>query len=373
MKQQFGLIRRPWGVYYLKNKTTGEQTSLKTSDKAEAQRLLMARNDAQSQPQFNLALARVYINGADPKLATRTWQEVMDHIIERKTGETRLRWNTAAKDKNFDSIRNLRCAETRAEHFDKALKDGSVSTNVYLRRIHNHALNMEWLLKSVIPRPLWPRPIFKDKRAITLDEHTRIVEREKNPELKALYQLAWHVGGSQSDLANLQAEDLDWPNRVISFFRKKMRTRTQTLAQIRFGKEAEAVLRSLPAAGPLFPKLSQWHEKHRAKEFKRRCVGLGIEGVTLHSYRYAWAERALKCGYPERFAQQALGHNSKAVHRAYAKRAKVIIPSLDDWEKNPQGSQAKVVAIWIFQPRQTESPEPAAGSKGGKRLKSLLF
>jgi len=57
---------------------------------------------------------------------------------------------------------------------------------------------------------------------------------------------------------------------------------------------------------------------HRAKEFKQRCIGLGIHGVTLHSYRYAWAERAIIAGYPERFAQLALGHNSKAVHRAYA-------------------------------------------------------
>jgi integrase len=56
--------------------------------------------------------------------------------------------------------------------------------------------------------------------------------------------------------------------------------------------------------------------------------------VSLHSYRYAWAERALKCGFPERFAQQALGHNSKAVHRAYAKHAEVTVPSLDDWEKD---------------------------------------
>jgi integrase len=55
--------------------------------------------------------------------------------------------------------------------------------------------------------------------------------------------------------------------------------------------------------------------------------------VSLHSYRYAWAERALKCGYPERFAQQALGHNSKAVHRAYSKHAEVTVPSLDDWER----------------------------------------
>jgi hypothetical protein len=41
----------------------------------------------------------------------------------------------------------------------------------------------------------------------------------------------------------------------------------------------------------------------------------------------------LKCGYPERFAQQALGHNSKAVHYAYSKHAEVTVPSLDDWEK----------------------------------------
>jgi hypothetical protein len=51
------------------------------------------------------------------------------------------------------------------------------------------------------------------------------------------------------------------------------------------------------------------------------------------SYRYAWAERAKTCGYPERFAQEALGHNSKAVHRAYAKRALMKIPSLEDYEK----------------------------------------
>ena len=55
--------------------------------------------------------------------------------------------------------------------------------------------------------------------------------------------------------------------------------------------------------------------------------------MSLHSYRYAWAERALKCGFPERFAQQALGHNSKAVHSAYARHAEVTVPSLDDWEK----------------------------------------
>lgn len=53
----------------------------------------------------------------------------------------------------------------------------------------------------------------------------------------------------------------------------------------------------------------------------------------MHSYRYAWAERAKTCGYPERFAQEALGHNSKAVHRAYSKNAQVTLPPLEDYEK----------------------------------------
>ena len=55
----------------------------------------------------------------------------------------------------------------------------------------------------------------------------------------------------------------------------------------------------------------------------------------------AWAERAKTCGMPERFAQEALGHNSKAVHRAYAKRALMRIPSLEDYEKKAESAAAK--------------------------------
>lgn len=36
-------------------------------------------------------------------------------------------------------------------------------------------------------------------------------------------------------------------------------------------------------------------------------------------------------GLPGRFAQEALGHNSKAVDRAYAKRASMKIPALVEW------------------------------------------
>jgi integrase len=82
---------------------------------------------------------------------------------------------------------------------------------------------------------------------------------------------------------------------------------------------------------------------HRATEFARACRREGITGVTLHSYRYAWAERAKQCGYPERFAQEALGHNSKAVHRSYARKAQVKLPSLEEYEKAVV--KRKVVAL----------------------------
>jgi integrase len=328
MKNTFGLIRRPWGVFYLKNKITGEQISLKTRDYDAAQRILTARNESEAQPQLNVALARVYMNGADPKLATRTWQEVMEHIVERKLDETRRRWETAIKDPNFDCIRKLPVAETRPEHFDKALADGKVSTNVYLRRIHNHAIGMDWLLKSVIPRLQWPKPVYKEKRAITLEEHQKILAAEVNPERKVFYQLCWHLGGSQGDIARLKGEDVDWENSTVSFSRKK----TKVPVIVRLGAEALNLLKDLAAEGPLFPYLARVRAGDRATEFRSRCRQLGISGVTLHSYRYAWAERALKCGYPERFAMENLGHNSKAVHRAYAKRAMVKLPSLEEYE-----------------------------------------
>jgi integrase len=259
----------------------------------------------------------------------------------------------AIKDRNLDCIRNLAVAETRPEHFDRALADGKVSTNVYLRRIHNHALGMEWLLKSVIPRLQWPKPVFKAKRAITAEEHAAIVAREVNTERRDFYELLWHTGASQTDAACLLAEDVDWNSHTISYSRAKLKSRGGIgikPALIRFGAEIEAILRRRPAMGPLFPYLRTVRAGDRATEFKQRCEGLRISGVSLHSYRYAWAERALKCGYPERFAQQALGHNSKAVHHAYSKHAEVTVPSLDDWEKewgkNSQRSeQPKLVPV----------------------------
>jgi integrase len=330
MRQRYRLyLREKTGRYYIHDDATGKQESLRTTDKATAERLFHSRNEAEKQPAINLQIARAYLAATDAEISTRTWQYVMDEMVKLKKDETQRRWLVAIKDKALNSIRNLPLLQTRPEHFLRALEAGKVSTNVYLRRLHNFALDMSWLPWPVIPKRQWPEVEYKEKRAITLQEHQAIIAREPNGERKAFYQMAWHLGASQSDLSLLEAENIDWEHSVISFARKK----TGSIAIMRFDNELAEILRDLPGSGPLFPYLRTVRAGDRATEFKQRCDGLKISGVTLHSYRYAWAERAKRAGYPERFAQEALGHNSKAMARAYSRKAQVELPSLNEYER----------------------------------------
>jgi len=219
--------------------------------------------------------------------------------------------------------------ETNAEDFLKVLNGGKVSVVHFLRRLHNLALALGWLAVPVLAPKLWPKPETKPKRAITFDEHRRILAAEKNLERNLYYQMLWEIGASQSDAAELTAESIDRDTNSLTYFRMK----TGEQAQLAISRSLAAILAQLPQTGPLFLNIQASAANLRAAEFYYLCKRLEITGVTLHSYRYAWAERAKTCGYPERFAQEALGHNSKAVHRAYARKAKVLIPAMEDYEK----------------------------------------
>ena len=199
MRQRFRLYRRKkGGRYYIHDDVTGKQESLGTNDRATAVRVFHSKSEATKQPAVNLQIARAYLAAGDPQIATRNWQFVMEEMVKLKKGETQRRWQSAIKDKAFDTMRHLPVLETRPEHFLRVLETGKVSTNVYLRRIHNFALDMTWLPWPVIVKRQWPKVQFKDKRAITWEEHQAIVAREQNPERKAFYQLAWHLGASQT-------------------------------------------------------------------------------------------------------------------------------------------------------------------------------
>ncbi len=321
MKQRYRVFRRENGIYYYLDVLTKQRHSLETASPETARRLINAKNEACVQPAINLQIAKAYLAAADSNFVKRTWREVMADFVKIKTGSNRTRSERAVFDKAFDSIRDLQLLESRAEHFLRVLESGKISTNNYLRRFHNFAVDMGWLPWPVMPKRQWPPIHYKEKRAVTREEHELILSRESNPEMRAFLWCCWHIGGSQSDVARLKAEDVDWKNQVVSFFRSK----TGTAQIIHFGKALAEVLRDLPGQGLLFLRLAVMDEKHRAALFQRACRRVGVSGISLHSYRYAWAERAKCAGYPERYAQVALGHNSKAIHRAYAKKGHLVI------------------------------------------------
>ena len=238
MKNRYRVFRRGWGTYYCEDTLTGKQESLATKDKHQALRLLYAKNEGEQHPAFSLQLARVYWQAGDPAGATRTWHQVMAEAVKTKTADTRRRWEVAIKDKAFAPLLHRVVLETTADQFLRVLENGSVSTNVFLRRIHNLAMDMNWLPWPIIPKKQWPPVRFGLKRAITLAEHEKIVARETNPERKAFYQLAWHLGASQTDIALLEAKNIDWEQRVVSYARKK----TGELAFVHFGEEVAQIL-----------------------------------------------------------------------------------------------------------------------------------
>ena len=55
---------------------------------------------------------------------------------------------------------------------------GKVSTNAYLRRIHNFALGKSRIPAPIIPKRQWPAFRRRERRAITFQEHEQIIACE---------------------------------------------------------------------------------------------------------------------------------------------------------------------------------------------------
>jgi integrase len=200
-----------------------------------------------------------------------------------------------------------------------------------LRRLHNLALDLGWLPWPILAKRAWPKIRSQSKRAITGEEYAAVIASEKNTERRAYDELLYETGAAQTDGANLTAEHIDWENGILVYRRQKLGPFSEP-CRLTIGKKLRALLKVLPPSGDLFPTIKRTSANHRSAEFRRRCRIAGISGVSLHSYRHAWAQRAKVCGYPQRFAQEALGDSSRAVHEACAKGACVVCPALDEYE-----------------------------------------
>jgi integrase len=340
MQNRYGYFQRANGVYYAVDLQTKRQTSFQTRSEAEAKRLTAAKNQAADTPQLNRAMAKVYASAASPELMERKWQVVMDAYAAKSVETTRPRVARAFRSKPFKVLARIKVNETDASAFWAVLnhKRSGNSTNHYLRRLQNFAWAMRWLFEPIIPSPEWPKVKKKRTIAILAEEHAKIIAYELNAEHRRYYEMLWETGGSQSDIANLTWERVDREEKLIIFYRDKLDEREEDgelcgLSVLVIGPRIEAILQQCPQKGSLFPALRKWNAGHRTTEFARRCRIAGVKNRQLKSYRFSWAERARSAGMSEREAMNHLGHKSKAVHRAYASKAKVVTLPLEHYEE----------------------------------------
>lgn len=143
-------------MYYCFDRITGKRHSLNTRDEAAATQLVEAKNIAERQPLLNQQIAKAYLAGSDSGVNSRTWQDVIEILIANKHGSNQERWRRALPDPAFDRIRKKLVIETRGEELLRVLQSGTVSTNVFLRQIHNFCVDMNWLPWPLIPKRQWP-------------------------------------------------------------------------------------------------------------------------------------------------------------------------------------------------------------------------
>ncbi len=331
MLDRYRLYQRANGVYYWQDQESNKQGSLRTKDRKVAEKLLQSKNESHRQPSINLAIARTYLAAHDPNMSRRTWTDVMAEMATHGIQSTHERCQRAIASAAFDPLHSRPLVQTTAEELLTLLHRNGNSFAHYLRRLHNLAVDLGWLAWPILTKRAWPKICNKRRRAITAAEHAKIMASEKNAEKRAYYGFLYETGAAQSDAAELDASNIDWQNGLLIYRRRKLGPDSEPV-RLTIGKRLQAILETLPEFGPLFPTMKAAGANARSTEFSRRCRIAGISGVSLHSYRHSWAQREKACGYPQRFAQDALGHSSRAVHEAYARGAVVVAPALDEYE-----------------------------------------
>jgi hypothetical protein len=102
------------------------------------------------------SLPKPYLAGTDAGMPKRTWQHALEVVTETKRGANKEPWKRVAKDRALSLLWSKVIVETEAELVLKVLRIGTVSTNVYLRRLYNFCVDMNWLLWPIVWRtPSW--------------------------------------------------------------------------------------------------------------------------------------------------------------------------------------------------------------------------
>ena len=89
MQLRYLLFRKKSGIYFIEDRQTKKQESLRTRNRVAAHRIFNAKNEAFLQPAINMQIARAYLSASDPQRKRRFERSIT--ILVRMIME-RLGW-----------------------------------------------------------------------------------------------------------------------------------------------------------------------------------------------------------------------------------------------------------------------------------------
>ncbi len=131
-------------------------------------------------------------------------------------------------------------------------------------------------------------------------------------------EIAYFTAARVGEVVQLQAQDVS--DRNLTYRASTTKTCTTRTATIPRQLATALSQADLPSAGYLFPSSStKGHSTTRAvdKHLRRAADLLGLDGVSLHSFRRSQATHLHQAGVPLRAIQRITGHKSLSALERY--------------------------------------------------------
>jgi hypothetical protein len=128
MKPRFRVYKRE-NTFYKRDTQTNVRTSLGTSCRKAAQKLVDAENQSHESPALSYELAKTYLTSSDPLAKTRIWSDVMEEYARKGAPQTQDRKRRVFAMREFDFIHEKLLINTVAEDFFAVLRSEKVTAN----------------------------------------------------------------------------------------------------------------------------------------------------------------------------------------------------------------------------------------------------
>jgi len=370
-------IKRPYklwkrgdreGVYYIKPKNGGPWKSTGSKDKDKAIEWADAKCNSgdNENAMHHKKVAEAHLMKCNPEWVTNTWDIIAKRKIsgprckvggQKKSGT--IESQTSAWNNNcWNGLRHKRCIDTTPRDFELATQDAGPYLIAMGKQIHNYAVGHGLIPYPIMGKEMWPiREGGKMSRTVTEEDHLKIINLIQDETLNSFNQYVkhnpsttrkqwrdewenwlwflWWTGASSKDAANMKAENIKWKEGVIEYNRAKW-VKPEKHAPVRVGiskgGKLEALLKKLPKKGLLFPLLQTVRSCNRSRNLALWADWVGVEKVTPHGYRFAFAERAKEMGMSAEDRMTTLGHKEFLQTSHYDQEAQVIPASIETIE-----------------------------------------